>query len=246
MNPEQLNPVSIMTFMSKENTGRCVLIVFDLLTFGVSPIRSEDLGVARSAFEANPEGCTNIMPPTDLKGWFRVPVPLEGKLGKAQWHVDTDKDLLVCDGEGGHDMLLMKKEYGNVIFHFEFRYTKVEGKQGYNSGVYVRNSKDGVVWHQAQFGDSSGGFLFGETPTTSGKRKFFNVKDEVISNRVKLAGQSNTIEITARGMMLTLWVNGAVTCRFDGCHVKSGHVGVEGEGCRIEFRNLQVKQLRVQ
>ena len=254
MNTEQLNPVSIIAFASKKDAGRRALLFFGLLSFvvspvHVSPVHADDLAVTKSALETNPKGWINIMPPTDLKGWSRVPVPPGGQLGRAQWHVDAGKDLLVCDGDGGHDMLLTEKEYGDAIFHFECRYTKVEGKKGYNSGAYVRNSKDGAVWHQAQFGDANGGYLFGQTPTTltptaGGQKKFFILRDQVTSNRVKPAGQWNTFEITARGKTLTLWVNGAVTCRFDGCGMKSGHVGLEGEGYRIEFRNLQVKQLR--
>jgi hypothetical protein len=43
---------------------------------------------------------------------------------------------------------------------------------------------------------------------------------------------------------LTLWVNGAVTCEFAECGQPEGHVGLEGEGYRIEFRNLKVKPLK--
>ncbi len=243
MNTER-NPASTTTLSSKRNVGRRALLLFGLLAFIISPIRADDLAADKSAFETDPEGWTNIMPPTDLKGWSRVPVPPGGKLGRAQWHVDADGKILICDGDGGHDMLLTEKEYGDAIFHFECRYTKVAGTKGYNSGAYVRNSKDGAIWHQAQFGDSDGGYLFGVTQTASGQNKFFRLKDEVTSNRVKPAGEWNTIEITARGETLTLWVNGADTCQFDGCGRKSGHVGVEGEGYRIEFRNLLVKELR--
>ena len=61
--------------------------------------------------------------------------------------------------------------------------------------------------------------------------------------RVKPAGEWNTLEVTARGKTLTLWVNGAVTCQFDDCGMAQGRVGLEGEGYRIEFRNLKVKAL---
>jgi len=47
-----------------------------------------------------------------------------------------------------------------------------------------------------------------------------------------------------RGKTLTLWVNGAVTCQFPDCGQEKGRVGVEGEGFRIEYRNLKVKELR--
>jgi len=61
--------------------------------------------------------------------------------------------------------------------------------------------------------------------------------------RVKPAGEWNILEVTARGKTLTLWVNGAVTCQFDACGMAQGRVGLEGEGYRIEFRNLKVKPL---
>jgi 3-keto-disaccharide hydrolase len=242
MNTELSSPVSTIAFARRGNAVRCVLLIMGLLTLIVSPAYAADVDT-QSAFKADPQGWVSIMPPADLKGWYRVSVPPGKKLGRAQWHVDADKKFLICDGDGGHDMLLTEKEYGDAIFHFEYRYTKVEGKKGYNSGAYVRNSKDGAIWHQAQFGDANGGFLFGVTPTPNGKNKFFILQDQVTSNRVKPAGEWNTMEITARGQTLELWVNGAVTCRYDGCGVKSGHTGLEGEGYRIEFRNLQVKQL---
>lgn len=198
----------------------------------------------KSTLESDPSGWTDILPGADLQGWYRVPVPPGGKLGREQWHVDAANGVLICDGDGGHDMLLTKQEYGDAIFHFECRYTKVEGKTGYNSGAYVRNSADGAIWHQAQFGDAQDGFLFGESPTPDGKKKFFNLKPRVTDGRVKPAGEWNVIEVTARGPRLTLWVNGAVTCEFDACGAPKGHVGVEGEGYRIEFRNLKIKELR--
>ncbi len=199
---------------------------------------------APSALEKDASNWVDIMPPASLDGWSRVPVPPGAALGKQQWRVEDSGKLLVCDGDGGHDMLLCAREFGDAIFHAEFRYTKVEGKTGYNSGIYVRNSKDGALWHQAQIGDATGGYLFGETPGPDGQKKFFTTTGEVKDGRIKPAGEWNTIEITARGSTLTLWVNGAVTCEIKDCGCAKGLVGVEGEGFRIEFRNLKVKELR--
>ena len=140
-------------------------------------------------------------------------------------------------------MLLFDKEIGDAIFHFEFCYTKIEGKTGYNSGAYVRNSKDGAIWHQAQFGDAKDGYLFGETPTADGKKKLFNLAKQVTDMRVKPAGEWNTLEVTARGKTLTLWVNGAVTCQFDELRPGEGPHRPGGRRYRIEFRNLKVKAL---
>ncbi len=201
-------------------------------------------GETKSALESDPKGWEDIMPPADLKGWYRVAVPPKDKLGREQWHVDADKKLLICDGDGGHDMLLLDKEYGDAVFHCEFRYVPVKGKSGYNSGVYIRNSRDGSIWHQAQIGDATGGYLFGETATADGGKKFFSLDKKVKDGRVKPAGQWNSLEITSRGKTLSLWVNGAETCQFQDCGQMKGRVGLEGEGYRIEFRNLKVKELR--
>lgn len=197
-----------------------------------------------SAMETDPSGWIDIMPPADLNGWSRVPVPPNDPLGQEQWSVEDSGRVLVCDGKGGHDMLLCDREFGDVVFHAEFRYTKVDGVTGYNSGIYIRNSKDGSIWHQAQIGDGNGGYLFGETPGPDGEKKFFTTNKEVVDGRVKPAGEWNTIEMTARGSTLSLWVNGAVTCQYEFCGNPKGLVGVEGEGYRIEFRNLKIKNLQ--
>jgi hypothetical protein len=214
-----------------------------LLAFSASTLQGADNNVTKSALESDPQGWQDILPAADLSGWYRVSVPPNGKLGREQWHVDAVKNVLICDGDGGHDMLLTSKEYADTIFHFEFRYEKSEGITGYNSGAYVRNSKDGDLWHQAQFGDASDGFLFGETKTADGGKTFFDTRNEMKENRVKPAGEWNNFEVTSSGKTLTLWVNGAVTCQYQNCGVSQGHIGLEGEGYRIEFRNLKVKPL---
>ena len=199
---------------------------------------------SRSALQSDPQGWVDVLPPADLKGWYRVPVPPTGQLGREQWHVDGEKKILICDGDGGHDMLLFDKEISDATFHVEFCYTKIEGKKGYNSGAYVRNSRNGAIWHQAQFGDAKDSFLFGQTSGTNDQKKSFNLSKQVTDMRVKPAGEWNTLELTARGKTLTLWINGGTTCQFEDCGREKGYLGLEGEGYRIEFRNLKVKELR--
>jgi hypothetical protein len=244
---KQNMPLSMPTMLCRYFIPSAILaaaVAYLALCLHADRLQAADVPETKSALETDPQGWTDILPAADLKGWSRVPVPPTGKLGRDQWHVDTDAKILICDGDGGHDMLLLDKEVGDAVFHFEFRYTKVEGKTGYNSGAYVRNSKDGAIWHQAQFGDGKDGFLFGETPTADGKKKFFSLAKEVKDRRVKPAGEWNNFEVTARGKTLTLWVNGAVTCQFNDCGRAEGCVGLEGEGYRIEFRNLKVKPLK--
>src|SRR5580765_6393986 len=116
----------------------------------------------QSALQREPAGWLDIQPESDLKGWTRVAIPSTNALGRAQWHVEA-KGILVCDGDGGHEMLRYDRELGDCIFHVEFRFIPVTGtKSNYNSGVFVRNSAQGEIWHQAQL-TMDGGYLFGRT-----------------------------------------------------------------------------------
>jgi hypothetical protein len=179
----------------------------------------------------------------ELDGWKREPIPPGGELSeKSQWSLDPKTGILTCQGDGGHEWLRLDQVLTDYIFHVEWRFTRVPGKKGYNSGVYVRNSSDGKMWHQAQCGDASGGYLFGET-LAAYALKPFNLQKEMTGQRVKPAGEWNTYELTCKGRQVTLWVNGGVTNFWRSCPVPRGYLGLEAEGWRIEFRNVKVKLL---
>jgi hypothetical protein len=194
-----------------------------------------------SALLSEPAGWTDLQPAADLKGWTRVAIPPTNPLGRAQWHVDSPGGVLVCDGDGGHEMLRFDRELADCIFHVEFRFPPVtSGKTNYNSGVFIRNSAEGEIWHQAQL-TMDGGYLFGRTPSDGQPKRMKLTPTEL---RMKPAGEWNTVEVTARGKTLTVWFNGAVTCTYDKCEVPKGYIAVESEGYRIEFRNLKLKELK--
>src|SRR5262245_53659581 len=81
---------------------------------------------AQSALQRGPTGWLDIQPAQDLKGWTRLAIPPTNQLGRDQWHVDA-QGLLVCDGDGGHEMLRYDRELGDCIFHVEFRFIPVTG-----------------------------------------------------------------------------------------------------------------------
>ncbi len=196
-----------------------------------------------SALEKDPTGWTDLLAGAgpELKGWTRGTIPPGGQLAaKSQWSLDGATGHLICQGDGGHEWLRWDKEAADGTFHVEWRFTEVEGKKGHNSGIYVRNSADAKVWHQAQTGSASGGYLFGESPV-SGELKRVNLAKEMKGSRVRPAGEWNVFEITCKGPELTLWVNGAVTSVWSNCEALKGHLGLEAEGHRIEFRNVKFK-----
>lgn len=191
-----------------------------------------------SLLESAPAGWTSVQPGPDLAGWTRFPWPATAALGPQQWSVDPATGHLVCDGEGGHEWLRLDGERGDSAFHVEWRFTPVEGADKYNSGVFVRTATDLSVWHQAQVG-LKGGFLFGVTRVDGVVKR---ITQEPAALRVRPAGEWNAYEIVARGRSLSLWVNGAVTSEITIDNPR-GHLGLEAEGWRIEFRNLKIKPL---
>jgi hypothetical protein len=191
-----------------------------------------------SLLESEPAGWTSVQPGPDLSGWTRLPWPPATALGRQQWSVDAASGHLVCDGRGEHEWLRYDRETGDAAFHVEWRFTPVAGADQYNSGVYARTLTDLSAWHQAQVG-LEGGFLFGVTPVQGTSKR---LTQEPAAIRVRPAGEWNTYELLARGRTVSLWVNGAVTSEIP-VDVPRGHLGLEAEGWRIEFRNLKVKPL---
>jgi hypothetical protein len=201
-----------------------------------------------SALDADPTGWIDLLADAgpELKGWTRCPWPKGPNLSeKSPWSFDPKTGVLTCRGdEAGHEWLRGDRDLGDVIYHVEWAFVPAPaGKPTkYNSGIYVRNAADASTWHQAQTGDASGGFLFGDTPV-EGKIKRVNLSKELLDKRVHPAGGWNTFEVTCKGKDITLWANGAVTNEWHGCEVPRGHVGLEAEGYRIEFRNVKIKAI---
>ena len=205
-------------------------------------LHAGDVKETKSALESQPTGWLDLLAAKGLTGWKRVAIPPGSKLReKSCWR--REGDTLVCEGVGVHEMLLYDREIADGIFHVEWRFKKLDGKKGYNSGVYVRNSADGKIWHQAQVGSKNVGYFFGNT-LVNGKEQGFRAANKDVPQRGKEAGEWNVYEITCNGPRLTLWVNGAVTAEWDKCQVLRGYFGLEAEGFVIEFKNIKFKDLK--
>ena len=185
----------------------------------------------------------DIFPDANFSQWTRISIPPGKPLSQpSQWKIDAAAGTLVCEGNGGHEMLRYNTPYKDLVFHVEWKFTPVaEEKPKYNSGVFIRNDADGTIWHQAQT-SLDGGYLFGNTPA-NGELKRFNLRPEMLENRVKPPGQWNDYDVTAKGATISLSVNGKVVSEFTHAEVLEGYVALEAEGYRIEFRNIRIKPL---
>jgi hypothetical protein len=206
-------------------------------------LRFASLFLLALAAGAQDQGWKDIFPDAQFSQWTRVTVP-PGKTPTepSQWRIDRQAGTLVCEGNGGHEMLRYNTEFSDFEFHVEWKYTKVaDEKARYNSGVYVRNNADGSIWHQAQAGQA-GAYLFGGSEK-DGKPVRVNLREKMVENRVKPVGEWNAFDITAKGKTITLAVNGKVVSEWTECEVPKGYVALEAEGFRIEFRNIKVRPL---
>jgi len=188
-------------------------------------------------------GWVDIMPDDSFKGWTRVAIPPDKALDPvSQWTFDNTRRVIIREGDRGHEWLRYDRELADLILRVEWRFMPREGLKGYNSGVFIRNSADGRVWHQAQVGAGNDGYLFGQT-MRGGKLTdlMFGPKPKI--NHIKPPGEWNTYQIRCQGPKITLWVNGEVSSDFTAPEVLKGYLGLEAEGFRIEFRNLKLKLL---
>lgn len=195
----------------------------------------------KSAFESDAEGWMDLFPDKDLKNWKRVALD-QGLVKNHPWSIEGD--VLVCRGAGAKEMFLYDRTFADGVFHLEWRFPKIEGKQDYNSGAYVR-SLDGVVWHQIQVAHLENpprvGDLFGDMQV-NGKTERVVIQGSG-PDHVHPPGQWNTMEISAKGKQIGVWLNGHATLNWTDCAVESGMVGMQAELFTIEFRNLKFKPL---
>ncbi|HLY12535.1 MAG TPA: DUF1080 domain-containing protein [Planctomycetota bacterium] len=195
-------------------------------------------------------GFTPIFNGKDLTGWvYGRKANGEHKMG-AGYAVEHGV-LSSTVKDGGY--LYTEKEYADFTFRFEFRLTA-----NAKSGIGLRAPLEGdpaYVGLEIQVLDDSGSEFRNLHPD----QYHGSVYDVFAAKRgsQKDVGEWNTEEITAKGRHVTVTVNGQVIvdvtlddCKDEaklkkhpGLQNPKGHLGILGQGSRVEFRNLRVKEL---
>ena len=216
---------------------RCLLLVLTLLC---SPL----FAVAEDSPSGKPpKGFTSLFNEKDLTGW-KVH---NGKIGS--WSVD--KGLLFVKGGGG-GWLMTEKEYANFELRLEFKVPK-----GGNSGVALRAPMKG----DPAYSGMEIQILDDRDPSYKGLQKWQatgSIYGVVAASKVptKKVGEWNSYRIVCNGRKVTIELNGEKVVDADlddhvekhakshpGILRKSGHLGLQEHGGRVEFRNLYVKEL---
>jgi hypothetical protein len=200
--------------------------------------------LAVSATAAEP-GFVSLFDGKTLAGWQIV-----GQKGSGYV---VENGVLVCPADGGGN-LFTTKEYANFILRFEFRLF-----EGSNNGIGIRAPLEG----DAAFAGMEIQILDDGAPRYQGKLKpaqyHGSIYDVVPAKQgfKKPTGEWNSEEITAKGRLITVVLNGttivdanldsvrdpAVLAKHPGLARSSGHIGLLGHGTRVEFRNFRIQEL---
>jgi hypothetical protein len=202
------------------------------------------LSVALSAGAES--GFVSLFDGKTLNGWKLVH-------GRGPGYV-VENGVLVCPAEGGGN-LFTANEYSDFVLRFDFRLS-----EGGNNGVGIRAPLEGDAAFQGmeiQILDDTHERYRGRLKPTQFHGSIYDVVPAKQGFR-KPAGEWNTQEITARGRRITIKLNGHtivdadldsvkdpdVLKRHPGLARASGHIGFLGHGTRVEFRNIQIQELR--
>jgi hypothetical protein len=178
----------------------------------------------------------------DLSGW-------EIAEGKPDAWIAED-GMLVCKGGGG-GWLSTEKEYANYELELEFRVPP-----GGNSGVFLRSPREGnpaYVGMEIQVLDDAAKVyakLLPEQYTGS----IYDVQ-AAMPRVTKPAGEWQTMRILCDGRHVVVTTNGTqvIDANLDdypgkvathpGLTRKTGYLGLQNHGSRLEYRNLRIREL---
>ncbi|MHB8953271.1 MAG: 3-keto-disaccharide hydrolase [Pirellulaceae bacterium] len=133
--------------------------------------------------------------------------------------------------ESGNGLVQAKQRYGDFVLEFEYKALKSEA---WDSGVYFRYSEvpENSPWperYQVNLRQGGEGDLVG----------FDAGKNEVPTK----PGEWNRFELTVKGSVASLKVNGKAAWKVDGIEVPSGHIALQAEipgGGQFLFRNIRI------
>lgn len=161
----------------------------------------------------------------DFTGW-RFSLQKTGDPWPENWKI---KDGVIYLTGAMRPALVTTREFGDFEVKFEWRALTPK----FNSGFYIRSKPDAGNNQIRVDRNYEGAFLAG---TITGAKP--------VPVLQKAIGEWNEWRVVVKGPTVTLWCNGKQAWEATGLAPARGHIGLQAEGTPMEFRNLQVRELR--
>jgi hypothetical protein len=181
------------------------------------------LGASR--VEAADAGFEDLFNGRDFTGW-RFSLQKTGDPWPENWKL---KDGVIYLTGGMKPHLVTVREFGDFEVKFEWRALTPK----FNGGFYIRCRPDAGNNQIRVDRNYEGAFLAG---SITGAKPMPALQ--------KAVGEWNEWRVLVKGPTVTLWCNGKQAWEATGLAPARGHIGLQAEGTPMEFRNLQVRELR--
>lgn len=161
----------------------------------------------------------------DFTGW-RFSLQKTGDPWPENWKV---KDGLISLTGAMRPHLVTVREFADFEMKFEWRALK----EKFNSGFYIRCKPDAGNNQIRVDKGTEGAFLAGSLAGA-----------KAVPALQKNVGEWNEWRVLVKGGSVTLWCNGKLAWEATGLVPERGHIGLQAEGVPMEFRNLQLRELK--
>lgn len=161
----------------------------------------------------------------DFTGW-RFSLQKTGDPWPENWKV---KDGIISLTGAMRPHLVTAREFADFEMKFEWRAMK----EKFNSGFYIRCKPDAGNNQIRVDKGTEGAFLAGKLDGA-----------KAVPTLQKAVGEWNEWRVLVKGGSVTLWCNGKLAWEATGLIPERGHIGLQAEGVPMEFRNLQVRELK--
>lgn len=170
-------------------------------------------------------GFTALFNGRDFEGW-RFSLQKAGDPWPENWKV---KDGVISLTGAMRPHLVTIKSYSDFEMKFEWRALK----EKFNSGFYIRCKPDAGNNQIRVDKGTEGAFLAGKI-----------IGAKAVPELQKTVGEWNEWRVLVKGDKVMLWCNGKLAWEGSGFQPDQGCIGLQAEGAPLEFRNLQLRELK--
>lgn len=192
--------------------------LFGWLVLALIGLGTPGAGAADAGFE-------DLFNGRDFTGW-RFSLQKTGDPWPDNWKV---KDGVIYLTGGMKPHLVTARAFTDFEMKFEWRALKDK----FNSGFYIRSKPDAGNNQIRVDKGTEGAFLAGKIAGA-----------KAVPELQRAIGEWNEWRVLVKADKVTLWCNGKLAWEGSGLVPDQGHIGLQAEGAALEFRNLQVRELK--